>query len=102
MATDLKTNFLFEFQVLIAKSNAEDWSTDDKEEYSADDDKEVTLSVLEERKADSFKKRRRDSSKYEDKKNDGEYKQDSMTGIRVEGWEQWCKGAQTCSRRPSS
>ena len=44
MATDLKTNFLFEFQVLIAKSNAEDWSTDDKEEYSADDDKEVTLS----------------------------------------------------------
>ena len=32
--------------------------------------------LLEERKADSLKKRRRDSSKYEDKKNDGEYKQD--------------------------
>ena len=44
--------------------------------------------MLEERKADSLKKRRRDSSKYEDKKNDGKYKQDSVTGIKVEGWEQ--------------
>jgi len=44
---------------------------------------------LKERKADSFKKRKRDSSKYEDKKNDekndGKYKQDSVTGIRAEG-----------------
>ena len=44
--------------------------------------------MLEERKADSLKKHRRDSSKYEDKKNDGKYKQDLVTGIRVEGWEQ--------------
>jgi len=45
--------------------------------------------VLEERNADSFKKRKRDSNKYEDKKNDGKnngkYKQDSVTGIKAEG-----------------
>jgi len=45
----------------------------------------VHRSVLKECKADSFKKRKRDSSKYEDKKNDGKYKQDSVTGIRAEG-----------------
>jgi len=48
----------------------------------------VHRSVLEERRVDSIKRRGRDSSKYEEKKNDGKYKQDSVTGVRAEEWEQ--------------